>query len=273
MRPDYTINLGLAPTLGPVSGSTFYREKQFFTQAPQWYMLILARFAGEISVNGRMQAFDRDSFLLMPPRALVQIQRRGPEGVIYLINFSPSPEARSPLGFGIVRPFHREMGVVDQWMRTAIDRIAFDKATVNNMVWTLLLQAGTEISDWQEHSALGRMRRFVEQNLGESFSMQELADATGVSQNHLIRLCRAELGVTPQQYVREARMSRASELLMSSPASIKEVAHHVGIPDLHRFNKLIRETFGVAPRQLRNERSTPDPFRRFSREEQLADQD
>lgn len=272
MRADYTINLGLAPTVGPVSGLTFYRERQFFTQAPQWYMIILPRFAGEISVNGRSQTFAPDSLLMMPPRALVQIQRTGPEGDVYLLNFSPHPEADSPLGFSMVQPYDREMTVVDMWLRTAIDRIAFNKATVNNLIWTILLQAGVELSEWQEHSALGRMRRFVDQSLGQAFSMTELAEATGVSQNHLIRLCRAELGVTPQQYVREARMSRASELLMSSPASIKEVAHLVGVPDLQRFNKLVRETFGVSPRQLRNERSTPDPMRRYSRERQMQDQ-
>ena len=236
-----------------------------FTQAPQWYMLILARFSGEIAVNGRAQKFDQDSLLVVPPRGLIQIHRHGPEDAIYLINFSPNPEAASPLGFGMVRPYQQEMEVVDKWLRRAFDRLAFEHSTVNNLVWTILLQAGEEVSDWQEHNALVRMRRFVEQNLSRAFTMAELADATGVSQNHLIRLCRAELNSTPQQYCRQTRMSRASELLMSSPGTIKEVAHQVGIPDLHRFNKLIRETFGVSPRQLRNERHTAGTYRNYER--------
>jgi len=259
------INLGAPPTLGTVSVISNFKERQLFTQAPQWHMLILARFAGEIAVNGRTHPFEQDSFLIVPPRGLIQIHRHGPEDSIYFLNFSPNPEATAPYAFSVVRPYQQEMAVVDSWLRRSFDRLAFERSTICNLVWTLLIQAGEDVSDWQEHTALVRMRRFVDQNLDRAFTMSELAEASGVSQNHLIRLCRAELNSTPQQYCRQTRMSRASELLMSSPGTIKEVAHQVGIPDLHRFNKLIRETFGVSPRQLRNERHLSDTYREYTR--------
>ena len=70
----------------------------------------------------------------------------------------------------------------------------------------------------------------------------------------LTRIFRDQYGQTPTEYIRTLRMQQACGLLINTNRPIKEVAVRVGIPDLQRFNKLIRDTFGCSPRVLRTER-------------------
>lgn len=81
--------------------------------------------------------------------------------------------------------------------------------------------------------------------------MPEVAEAVGVSHNHLIRLFRAETGGTVVAYIRRRRMEQARHLLRESTLSIPAVAASVGIGDLQAFNKACRRELGASPRTIR----------------------
>ncbi|MBX3095519.1 MAG: helix-turn-helix transcriptional regulator [Fimbriimonadaceae bacterium] len=255
------MGLDIPPTVGPISGVEFMRESMAFTQAAQWSLLIIFRFSGDVVINGRRILFEPGTVIIVPPKSLVNIQRFSEPGAIFFLNFAPSPEAEFHLGVPMINFIPKDVPTIDSWLRIAIDRLLFNRVTVQATLWNLLLTIGKDLTEWEESNHVHRFRSFVEANLDRQFSVSEVADAIELSHNHMIRIVREELGVTPQQFIRETRMSRAAEMLVASPASIKEIAIRVGIPDLQRFNKLVRETFGVSPRTLRTERSAASPFR------------
>ena len=97
----------------------------------------------------------------------------------------------------------------------------------------------------------------MEEHLHTTASVAELAEAVGLSISQLTRLFRAATGQTPGSYLRQLRMTRARILIERSSLTIGEVMAQVGIRDPSHFARDFRRTFGVGPRELRQQMRTP----------------
>ena len=79
----------------------------------------------------------------------------------------------------------------------------------------------------------------------------ELAQAAHVSVEHLCRLFRATLDLTPLDCVRLARLERAATLLWRSDLTIKEISDSVGFSSQYYLSKVFQEVYGHSPRAFR----------------------
>ncbi len=77
-----------------------------------------------------------------------------------------------------------------------------------------------------------------------------------VSYGHFRRLFNELTNLAPQNFVIQARLSKASKLLLSNNIPIKEIAQRVGIPDIHYFTKLFKRTYHFPPARYRKELRT-----------------
>ena len=69
-----------------------------------------------------------------------------------------------------------------------------------------------------------RLLAFVDANLGNSsVGIDDMAAATATSSSSLNRKTKRLLGVTPADFLREARMKRASQLLLTTHRDRKSV--------------------------------------------------
>ncbi len=82
-------------------------------------------------------------------------------------------------------------------------------------------------------------------------NLSELAERTGYSAQHLNRLFRRELGVTPLQHLMRLRLERAGELLLDDRLTVAGVGQAVGFDDPYYFSRVFRQHFGVSPRTWR----------------------
>jgi len=80
-------------------------------------------------------------------------------------------------------------------------------------------------------------------------SIDQLADACSVSREHFHRVTTRWLGVSPGDYLRAARMSRARRLLLGGE-SIAEAALACGFADQAHFTRWFRRCFGYTPGAL-----------------------
>jgi AraC-like DNA-binding protein len=101
------------------------------------------------------------------------------------------------------------------------------------------------------HVALRRALAQIDQRLGESISVEGMAEELSISQTHLNRLFRAAVGTTVTGYIRRRRVARAHHLLLHSTLPVQAIGMQVGFPDPHHFNKVIRRELGRAPRRIR----------------------
>ena len=102
----------------------------------------------------------------------------------------------------------------------------------------------------QTEAAQARARRVVEilaRNLAEPPSIEELGREAGCSPYHLSRTFSRVMGLTIPQFLRQARMERAAELLRSGKFKVTEAALEVGYSSLSHFSLAFCETIGCCP--------------------------
>jgi AraC-like DNA-binding protein len=95
--------------------------------------------------------------------------------------------------------------------------------------------------------ALTRVMRYVDERLGESISLADLANLAGVSRFHFARQFRVSTGESPMEYRRRMRIERAKRILAQQSATIAEVAIRLGFADQSHFTRTFRRMVGVSP--------------------------
>ncbi|MCW8131631.1 MAG: AraC family transcriptional regulator [Planctomycetota bacterium] len=81
----------------------------------------------------------------------------------------------------------------------------------------------------------------------------ELARAANVSEGHLCRLFKKEVGVGPMQAARLIRIDRAATLLARTNLRIKEIAAQLGFENPFHFTRCFGEAWGLSPRAYRRQ--------------------
>jgi AraC-like DNA-binding protein len=98
----------------------------------------------------------------------------------------------------------------------------------------------------EEHVVLKRARRFMQEHVGESTTLDDLAACARTGKYHLVKLFRRHLGCPPQAYLMHMRASRARTLLLrGSPCGV--VAHECGFCDQSHLNRWFKRIYGVNP--------------------------
>lgn len=94
---------------------------------------------------------------------------------------------------------------------------------------------------------VGQIMRLIEQRLSKPVSAAELADTSGYSRQHLGRLFRKVLGITPMQYQQHLRLERAQQLLREGTLTVAAVAHALGYDDPYFFSRQFKKHIGLSP--------------------------
>ena len=93
----------------------------------------------------------------------------------------------------------------------------------------------------------------IESNMeDESFSVEELSTAVGMSRSNLFRKLKALTDQSPNQVIREMRLIRAKELLEKGAGNSAEVAYMVGFNSPTYFSKCFNDFYGVSPGKIMN---------------------
>ena len=100
--------------------------------------------------------------------------------------------------------------------------------------------------------SLKRISEFVEENLGRSIGLTEMASLVGLSTRHFIRAFSESTGDTPHQYVIGRRIERAKCLLVSKTYSLTEIGLAVGFSHSQHFTTKFKKHTGVCPSHFRD---------------------
>jgi AraC family transcriptional regulator len=103
---------------------------------------------------------------------------------------------------------------------------------------------------------LVRAVEYIRDQLNTDLTVSEIAQVVYMSPYHFTRLFKASTGQTPHQYVVDARVKKAKELLTTGKFTISEVAHQVGFVDQSHLTLHFKRVFGLPPKRLLSSRSS-----------------
>lgn len=84
------------------------------------------------------------------------------------------------------------------------------------------------------------------------FDVKMLADVLMISRGQLYKKLKALKSVTPSEYLRDNRLSRAADLIKESQYTIQQIMHQVGMPDATNFYLRFKEKYGMSPSVYRD---------------------
>jgi AraC-like DNA-binding protein len=102
---------------------------------------------------------------------------------------------------------------------------------------------------------LWKLWKAVEQDLMYGWTLTDLAEKAFMSEEHLRRICKKQLGRSPVQHLTFLRMQRACELLATTGEKIDTIADQVGYASGAHFSNAFTKWVGVRPSEYREGRA------------------
>lgn len=109
-----------------------------------------------------------------------------------------------------------------------------------------------EYKDKELHTYIQDALNFINSNYMHSITVQEIADYVNLSRSYLYKMFIKNLGISPQRYLINLRMYKATLLLKGTKLPIGEVASSVGYSDSLLFSKTFSKHFSMSPLNYRN---------------------
>ncbi|MEV4314245.1 GlxA family transcriptional regulator [Actinocrispum sp. NPDC049592] len=122
---------------------------------------------------------------------------------------------------------------------------------------------------YSSHSTVRKAMDHVTADPAGDHSLDVLADVAGVSPRHLTRLFRAELDITPAQFVETIRFEAARVLLQNGTSPIEAVAGQAGFGSSESMRRAFQDTLGISPStyraRFRSTSTVSPPFSKAAR--------
>jgi len=94
--------------------------------------------------------------------------------------------------------------------------------------------------------------QFARRSLGKPLSVEELANAAGLSPRQFSRVFRAETGLSPAKAIENLRLEAARLMLEQGRLPIETIAIEAGFGDRERMRRSFLRAFGQSPQGIRN---------------------
>ncbi|MCZ7648387.1 MAG: helix-turn-helix domain-containing protein [Planctomycetota bacterium] len=233
---------------------------EYTYRLPGYWCLHLFRVEAELRIDGRTFPIRPGHASITPPGAKLDYAFPTFSDQIYSHYALPAADGLPTTAVPAMQDLGGEFAQFESLMGEAVGYFPSQPRRAEARLWEILWRLSDRAADAGEpegeaHPALREARRQIEVRLGDGVEVAWLARRVGLSHNQLTRLFRAGTGQTVVGYIRQRRLERARHLLTNSTLPIKAVAAEVGLPDLHQFNKFIREALGQGPRAVREGRS------------------
>ncbi|HEY6633127.1 MAG TPA: AraC family transcriptional regulator [Rhizobiaceae bacterium] len=98
---------------------------------------------------------------------------------------------------------------------------------------------------------LKRVMTYIDEHIGESVSLADLAGAAGLSRMYFAARFRAATGLRPREYILRRRVERAKEMLAQSDDSLVDIAFNVGFQTQAHFTTVFKRFAGITPGRWR----------------------
>jgi len=102
------------------------------------------------------------------------------------------------------------------------------------------------------YPVLRRVKTYVEANLDEGITRQQVAQVAGLEEKYFSTFFRRKTGMSFTAWVAQLRVSRAKHMMQQRDHTITQVALAVGFRDLRTFERAFKRHTGMTPRSFKS---------------------
>ena len=106
----------------------------------------------------------------------------------------------------------------------------------------------SKMSDYYIKEAIN----YIEQNFQNNITIEDIAAVCGINRSYFGKIFRNSIGRSPQEFLMNYRMVKATELLKLTSLSIAEIGSAVGYENQLHFSRAFKTVYGISPREWRN---------------------
>ena len=112
--------------------------------------------------------------------------------------------------------------------------------------------AVSRIEDYAE-----RAKTCIEADYMNGITVTEIAKLLNLERSYFSTIFKKSVGMPPQQYLNEFRLSKAAKLLIGQHFSVSEAAYATGYTDIVNFSRMFKKHFGMSPSEYKKSESKP----------------
>lgn len=101
-------------------------------------------------------------------------------------------------------------------------------------------------------SDLERAKEYIDKHLDQELSIKEICYHTNISKSSLYKVFRQNLDCTINDYIISRRLKKANDLLLTTDATLEEIAAATGFSSADYLGHLFKRKTGQTPKQFRN---------------------
>lgn len=151
---------------------------------------------------------------------------------------------------------NRITGIIEEMMRydalSPVDECRLQSALYRLFAELLEQQRAAYSSAEQSGNRyVAKAVEYIGEHISGELSVNDVAGHLNVSRSHLYELFRREIGVSPQQFLANARLANARKLLAETDISIADAAGLCGYKNVFAFSRAFKQANGMPPRDFR----------------------
>lgn len=104
---------------------------------------------------------------------------------------------------------------------------------------------------------------YIEKNTFTNLSVNDIARYLNISRSHLYALFKQELNTSPQQFLTNAKIANARELLSKTKIPIYSVALSCGYKNAFAFSRAFKQITNISPREYRQHYLQPNDLVKY----------
>ncbi|PJJ79793.1 GlxA family transcriptional regulator [Mucilaginibacter auburnensis] len=103
-----------------------------------------------------------------------------------------------------------------------------------------------------EDEPIRKAQEFIEQNVTEKISVDELASRFAIGTRHFARRFKKATNNTPAEYIQRVKIEAAKKQLENTRKNVNEVMYDIGYMDVKTFRTVFKKITGLSPIEYRH---------------------
>jgi AraC-like DNA-binding protein len=144
-----------------------------------------------------------------------------------------------------LKPYFNDPSTVNPGLlRLKIMELLYDVAECSRNMFQQILQIRQPVRT--------DIRQIVEQHYATPVTLSELAYLTGRSLSSFKRDFKQIYNMAPAQWIRERRLEKAKEMLLSTHMPVSDICYTTGFENISHFSRIFKDYYGQSPTDYRN---------------------